>query len=73
LWTTLLKHLIDTISEIDDLRCVYKVEYNLVKILVMAICGVIVGAESWEDIALLSIGKSGKIDNASIKSLGHGV
>ena len=39
--TTLLEQLIDAFSEIDDPRCGYKVEHNLLEILIMAICGVI--------------------------------
>lgn len=51
--STLLKHLIAAFAEIDDPRCTYKVEHDLLEILIMAICGVIAGADSWEDIALL--------------------
>jgi DDE_Tnp_1-associated len=42
--TTLLNHLIEAFSEIDDPRCDYKMEHNLLEILIMAICGVIAGA-----------------------------
>ena len=49
----MLEQLIDAFSEIDDPRCDYKVEHNLLEILIMAMCGVIAGAENWEDIALM--------------------
>lgn len=47
----MLKHLIEAFSQVDDRRCKYKIEYPLIEILVMSICGVIACAESWEDIA----------------------
>jgi len=50
--TPLLNHLIDAFSRLDDPRCASKGEHNLLEILIMAICGVFAGAESWEDIAL---------------------
>jgi hypothetical protein len=37
--TILLEQLIDAFSEIDDPRCEYKVEHNLIEILIMAISG----------------------------------
>lgn len=49
--TALLKQLMESFSQMDDPRCAYKVEHNLLEILVMAFCGVIANAESWEDIA----------------------
>ena len=54
----MLDHLIDAFSQIDDPRCDYKVEHNLLEILIMAICGVLAGAESWEDIALYAKSKT---------------
>jgi hypothetical protein len=39
-------------STLEDPRCGGKVEHRLIDILVIAICAVIAGAESWEDIAL---------------------
>jgi hypothetical protein len=54
----LLNHLIDAFSRLDDPRCTSKVEHNLLEILIMAICGVIAGAESWEDIALYAQSKT---------------
>src|SRR5215472_1379993 len=69
--TALLKHLIEAFSEIDDPRCDYKVEHNLVEILVMAICGVIACAESWEEIALYAKNKEGWL--RSFLTLRHGI
>ena len=53
----MLTQLMEAFSQIDDPRCAYKVEHNLLEILVMAICGVIANAESWEDIALYAQSK----------------
>ena len=53
----MLKHLIDAFSEIDDPRCEYKVEHNLLEILIMAICGVTACSVGWEDIALYAKSK----------------
>jgi hypothetical protein len=39
--TTLFKQLIEAFSQLDDPQCEYKVEHNLVEILLLAICGVI--------------------------------
>ncbi|MBA3824559.1 MAG: ISAs1 family transposase [Ktedonobacterales bacterium] len=47
----------ETFAEINDPRCAAKVEHNLLEILIMAICGVIAGAEGWEDIALYAQSK----------------
>ena len=69
--TTLLEQLIDAFSEIDDPRCDYKVEHNLLEILIMAICGVIACAESWEDIALYAKSKEGWL--RSFLTLKHGI
>ena len=55
--TALLKQLMEAFSPIDDPRCEYKVEHNVLEILVMAICGVMATAESWEDIALYAQSK----------------
>jgi predicted transposase YbfD/YdcC len=53
----LLPELLDAFSELDDPRCDYKVEHNLLDILVMTICAVIGCAESWEDIELYARSK----------------
>jgi hypothetical protein len=39
--TTVLEQLIEAFSDIDDPRCDYNVEHNLLEILLMAICGVL--------------------------------
>jgi len=67
----LLEQLIEAFSEIDDPRCDYKVEYNLLEILIMAICGVIACAESWEDIALYARSKEAWL--RSFLTLKHGI
>jgi hypothetical protein len=69
--TPLLNHLIEAFSRLDDPRCAYKVEHNLLEILIMAICGVIAGAESWEDIAHYAISKEGWL--RSFLTLKHGI
>ncbi|HYQ92531.1 MAG TPA: transposase family protein, partial [Candidatus Competibacteraceae bacterium] len=45
----LIDQLIEHFSELDDPRCPGKVEHRLIDILVIAVCAVIAGAESWED------------------------
>ena len=67
----MLKHLINAFAEIDDPRCAYKVEYDLLEIVIMAICGVIAGAESWEDIALYAQSKEAWLKN--FLALKHGI
>ena len=67
----MLKHLINAFAEINDPRCDYKVEHNLLDILIMAICGRIAGAESWEDIALYAQSKEAWL--RSFLTLQHGV
>jgi predicted transposase YbfD/YdcC len=47
-----VRKLVEEFSALDDPRCGGKVEHRLIDILVIAICAVIAGAESWEDIAL---------------------
>lgn len=51
--------LIEQFSELDDPRCPGKVEHRLIDILVIAVCAVIAGAESWEAIALYGHSKLG--------------
>ncbi len=48
----MINKLIEPFSDLDDPRCLGKVEHRLLDILVIAICAVIACAESWEDIAL---------------------
>jgi len=47
-----VRRLVEEFSALDDPRCSGKVEHRLIDILVIAICAVIAGAESWEDITL---------------------
>lgn len=67
----MLEQLIDAFAEIDDPRCAYKVEHDLLEILIMAICGVIAGAESWEEIALYARSKEDWL--RSFLTLKHGI
>ena len=53
----MLSELLDAFSELDDPRCDYKVEHNLLDILVITICALIGCAESWEDIELYARSK----------------
>ena len=48
MYTRLVEHF----SVLDDPRCAGKVLHRLMDILVIAVCAVIAGAESWEDIEL---------------------
>jgi predicted transposase YbfD/YdcC len=69
--TTLLEQRIEAFSELDDPRGEYKVEHNLIEILIMAICGVIACAESWEDIARYA--KSQEVWLRSFLTLKNGI
>ena len=44
--------LLDAFADLDDPRCPGKTHYPLTDILLIAICAVLAGAESYEDIAL---------------------
>lgn len=44
--------LVAEFAALEDPRCGGKVAHRLIDILVIAVCAVIAGAESWEDIAL---------------------
>jgi predicted transposase YbfD/YdcC len=48
----MIKELMENFSTLEDPRCAAKVEHRLMDILVMAVCAVLAGAESFEDIAL---------------------
>jgi hypothetical protein len=48
---------VEEVSALDDPCCDGKVGHRLIDILVIAICAVIAGEESWEDIALYSRSK----------------
>ena len=63
----LIKHF----SDLDDPRCPGKVEHRLIDILVIAVCAVIAGAESWEDIALYGRSKLGWL--RQFLTLPHGI
>ena len=48
----MIEGLIEQFSALDDPRCAGKVEHRLVDVLVIAVCAVVAGAETFEDIAL---------------------
>ena len=48
----MIKDLMENFSTLEDPRCAAKVEHQLIDILVIAVCAVLAGAESFEDIAL---------------------
>ena len=54
-----VRNLVEEFSALEDPRCGGKVEHRLINILVIAVCAVIAGAESWEDIALYGRSKIG--------------
>ena len=54
-----VRTLVEEFSALEDPRCGGKVEHRLIDILVIAVCAVIAGAESWEDIALYGRSKIG--------------
>jgi len=45
----LIDKLVERFADLEDPRCPGKVEHRLMDILVIAVCAVIAGAESWED------------------------
>lgn len=54
-----VKTLVEEFSTLEDPRCRGKVEHRLIDILVIAVCAVIAGAASQEDIALYGRSKVG--------------
>ena len=54
-----VRTLVEEFSALEDPRCGGKIEHRLIDILVIAVCAVIAGAESWEDIALYGRSKIG--------------
>jgi hypothetical protein len=50
-----VRNLVEEFSALEDPRCGGKVEHRLIDILVIAVCAVIAGAESWEDFALYGV------------------
>src|SRR3712207_4742442 len=53
----MLEALITELEAIEDPRCGWKVEHELLDLLVIAVCAVLGEAESFEDIALYGRGK----------------
>lgn len=45
----MIDKLVERFADLEDPRCPGKVEHRLMDILVIAVCAVIAGAESWED------------------------
>src|ERR1700753_1694686 len=54
-----VRTLVEEFAVLEDPRCGGKIEHRLIDILVIAVCSVIAGAESWEDIALYGRSKIG--------------
>ena len=52
------KKLVAHFSAIEDARCAGKVAHQLIDVLVIAVCAVIAGAESWVDMALYGRSKA---------------
>jgi predicted transposase YbfD/YdcC len=50
--------LVEHFSALEDPRCSGKIEHHLIDILVIAVCAVIAGAESWQDMELYGQDKS---------------
>ena len=48
----MFRRLVEHFSPLKDSRQAGKIRYRLLDILVMAVCAVVAGAETWEDIAL---------------------
>jgi len=53
------KKLVEHFAGLDDPRCNGKIEHLLIDILVIAVCAVIAGAESWVDMAFQLMTRSG--------------
>jgi hypothetical protein len=67
MYTRLVEHF----SVLEDPRCAGKILHRLIDSLVIAVCGVIAGAESWEDIELY--GKEKKDGLATFLALQNGI
>lgn len=50
--------LVGHFSDLEDPRCLGKIEHHLIDIMVIAVCAVIAGAESWQDMELYGQDKS---------------
>lgn len=46
------KKLEEHFAGLEDSRCIGKIEHHLLDILVIAVCSVIAGAESWVDMEI---------------------
>src|SRR3954453_5986222 len=66
-----VEKLVEHFSALEDPRCTGKVEHRLIDILVIAVCAVIVCAESWDDIALYGRNKLGWLQ--SFLTLANGI
>jgi predicted transposase YbfD/YdcC len=66
-----VRNLVEEFSALKDPRCGGKVEHRLIDILVIAVCAVIAGAESWEDIALYGRSKIAWL--GTFLALPHGI
>ncbi len=53
-----MEKLAEHFSMLEDVRCTRKVAHQLIDILVIAVCAVIAGAESWVDMALYGRSKA---------------
>jgi predicted transposase YbfD/YdcC len=63
--------LVGHFSELEDVRCTGKVVHQLIDVLVIAVCAVIAGAESWVDMALYGRSKLSFLQG--FLSLPHGI
>lgn len=50
--------LVGHFSDLEDPRCLGKIEHHLIDIMVIAVCAIIAGAESWQDMELYGQDKS---------------
>lgn len=63
--------LVGYFSELEDVRCTGKVAHQLIDILVIAVCAVIAGAETWVDMALYGRSKASFLKG--FLTLAHGI
>lgn len=59
----MVEKLVEHFSGLQDPRCDGKIEHRLIDILVIAVCAVIAGAESWVDMALYGRSKAGWLES----------
>lgn len=55
----MLEGLLNSFSDLPDPRCKARTDHCLIDVLVIAVCAVIAGAETWVDIALYGRSKEG--------------